>query len=31
VNPNATSDEDKHTPEELLNLIEAKGKGLPQR
>jgi hypothetical protein len=29
VNPNATSDEDKHTPEELLNLI--KGKGLPQR
>ena len=26
VNPNAKSDEDKRTPEELLNIIEAKGK-----
>jgi type I restriction enzyme M protein len=26
VNPNAKSDEDKRTPEELLDLIEAKGK-----
>ena len=26
MNPNAKSDEDKHTPEELLDLIQAKSK-----
>ena len=26
VNPNARSDEDRRTPEELLDLIEAKGR-----
>jgi type I restriction enzyme M protein len=30
VNPNAKSDEDQRTPEELLDLIEAKGKEVAQ-
>lgn len=30
VNPHATSDEDTRTPEELVNLIEAKGREVTQ-
>jgi type I restriction enzyme M protein len=30
VNPNAKSEEDTHTPEELMDLIQAKGREIAQ-